>query len=146
MTDCSAENDPTEGTYVLSVELRRSADIIVGALGKMHFEPGGYAYVGSAFGPGGFTRLDRHRSVARGEHDVRHWHIDYLLGENGATLVDVHRIPGRDCECALARRVGETRIPRFGASDCQCRSHLGYSTTLRALQQSVADELQRSEA
>lgn len=142
MTAGEASGEGTKGTYILSIELPRMADISVGSLGEVHFDPGYYAYVGSAFGPGGFSRLDRHRAVASGNHEVRHWHIDYLLGEESVTLSDVQRLAGRDCECALATRLGESMIADFGASDCQCRSHLAYHPTAQSLQQAVADAIQ----
>lgn len=52
------------GTYVFVTDVARAATIDVGALGDREFPAGAYAYVGSAFGPGGFTRVDRHRSKA----------------------------------------------------------------------------------
>ncbi len=49
----------------------------IGRLGSFNIIPGFYAYVGSAFGPGGLRARIRHHleSVAQ-----PHWHIDYLLG------------------------------------------------------------------
>lgn len=134
--------ESTEGTYVLAIELTDAVDITVGSLGEVHFDPGGYAYVGSAFGPGGFTRLERHRAVASGDHDVRHWHIDYLLAVEAATLSDIYRIPERDRECVLARQLGERMVADFGASDCECSSHLASYSTVRSLQQSAVQEIE----
>jgi Uri superfamily endonuclease len=74
----------TGGTYTLVIELPETAQIRVGALGTNTFDPGWYAYVGSANGPGGFARVERHRELAAGERDVRHWHVDYLLGSERA--------------------------------------------------------------
>lgn len=112
------------GTYVLLVEVPGAAAVEVGALGTRSFEAGWYAYVGSALGPGGFARLDRHRRVAAGEHDVRHWHVDYLLGETAARIVGDERLPGVDLECAVAASLPGDRVAGFGASDCDCDSHL----------------------
>jgi|GEM_PF-3411524 len=42
------------GTYTLVVERTVSDAVAVGALGEVLFPAGWYAYVGSAFGPGGF--------------------------------------------------------------------------------------------
>ncbi|AEH38409.1 protein of unknown function DUF123 [Halopiger xanaduensis SH-6] len=53
------------GTYVLVIDVPQSTTIEVGALGDREFAVGAYAYVGSAFGPGGFARVDRRRSVLR---------------------------------------------------------------------------------
>ena len=61
------------GSYVLFVECGSPIAVDVGALGEREFLPGTYAYVGSAFGPGGLSRVERHRRVAVGDHNVRHW-------------------------------------------------------------------------
>lgn len=112
------------GTYVLVFALVEPATLEVGALGEQRFPVGGYCYVGSALGSGGFSRIDRHRRVAAGEHGVRHWHIDYFGGHPETELIGIERVPGRDCECALARDLGEGPVPDFGASDCDCETHL----------------------
>jgi endonuclease-3 len=68
-----------KGTYVLDLEVDTRKRINVGALGEKVFEPGRYAYVGSAFGQGGLkARVRRHKTVLTGENDTRHWHINYL--------------------------------------------------------------------
>ena len=112
------------GTYTLLVELAAPATIAVAALGEHRFEPGGYAYTGSALGAGGFSRVDRHRRTARGEHDVRHWHVDHLLGRPEARIDRVVRSVGADAECAVADRLPSGPADGFGASDCDCGSHL----------------------
>jgi len=112
------------GTYVLAVTLGEAATIEVGALGERAFDRGTYAYVGSAFGPGGFSRVDRHRELAAGERDARHWHIDYVLGHPAASLATVVKYPELDVECALASSLPGDPVPGFGASDCDCGSHL----------------------
>ena len=131
------------GSYLLVVDCTHSTEIEVGALGPIQFETGYYAYVGSAFGPGGLSRVDRHRTIARGDHDVRHWHIDYLLGADGVELSTVELFPERDVECALAtalQEAGVDSVHQFGASDCDCGSHLWgpiSRSTLRAVADSV---------
>lgn len=142
MTADEGECEPSEGTYLLLIRLTNAATIVVGSLEEIRFEPGAYAYVGSAFGPGGFTRLDRHRAVATGNRDVRHWHIDFLLAHDAATVVEDRRVPGCQLECALSRRLDPRVITDFGATDCQCRSHLAYYPTVRELQHAVTDEIQ----
>jgi Uri superfamily endonuclease len=114
------------GSYVLVVDCDGPVDIEVGALGEIAFD-GPYAYVGSAFGPGGLSRVDRHQELAAGERDTRHWHIDYLLGDGAVRLAAVETYPDRDIECALAmalREAGCEPVADFGASDCDCGSHL----------------------
>ena len=114
------------GTYTLIVTLREPVRLFVGALGGVTLPAGAYAYTGSALGSGGFARLDRHRRLAAGDSDTRHWHVDYLLGHPAATLFDVVRSPGRDVECSVAERLGPGPVPGFGASDCDCESHLAH--------------------
>lgn len=121
------------GTYVLVVDVPEPTTLAVGALGAHRLPAGGYLYVGSALGSGGFARVDRHRRVAAGEHDVRHWHVDSLLGHPATSLVDVRVAEGRAVECATARTlVDDPAVPGFGASDCDCPAHLarrGSTTT-----------------
>ncbi|MFD1647389.1 GIY-YIG nuclease family protein [Haloarchaeobius litoreus] len=110
------------GTYTLLVELERPVTLEVGALGEVALDAGWYGYTGSALGSGGFSRLDRHREVASGEHDVRHWHVDYLLGHDAATVRGDIRTAD-DVECAVARQLPDA-VVGFGCSDCECTSHL----------------------
>ena len=115
------------GTYTLVIALESPATLEIGALGEREFREGEYAYTGSAFGPGGFSRVERHRELARGEREVRHWHIDYLLGHSTTAIEAVVRTPGEDVECAVARSLPDAGIAGFGASDCDCTSHLAYA-------------------
>ncbi|MFC6716830.1 DUF123 domain-containing protein [Natrialbaceae archaeon GCM10025810] len=112
------------GTYVLLIDVPRAIDVEVGALGTLAFSAGAYAYVGSAFGPGGLKRIDRHRELALGERDVRHWHVDYLLGHPETTLERVFVFPEEDRECELAGTLPGDPVRPFGASDCDCPAHL----------------------
>lgn len=112
------------GTYTLVLGLREDATIEVGALGEHAFEAGHYAYTGSAFGAGGLSRVDRHRELAAGDREVRHWHVDYLLCHHATRLVEVVTSEERDVECAVAGRLPAGPVPGFGSSDCDCPSHL----------------------
>jgi Uri superfamily endonuclease len=97
--------------------------ISVGRRDALAFPAGEYAYVGSALG-GLEARLRRHwRNKKR-----LHWHIDYLLREASIEKVILAQTCER-IECHLARFFSErfSFIPRFGASDCQCCSHLFWS-------------------
>lgn len=121
------------GTYVLLLAVESQFDLVVGSLGRVTFPAGWAAYVGSATGPGGFARIDRHRRVAAGTNDTRHWHIDYLLGHDHVTIADVIRFPGESIECTVAANLPTGIVPGFGCSDCGCRTHLfaaGDRTTL----------------
>jgi len=115
------------GSYILVIAVEAPSTIEVGALGDREFTAGGYAYVGSAFGPGGLSRVDRHRELAAGDNDTRHWHIDYLLGADATQLASVETYPNEDIECALAAAFADAGcepVAAFGASDCDCNSHL----------------------
>ncbi|WP_256296676.1 GIY-YIG nuclease family protein [Haloarchaeobius salinus] len=125
------------GTYTLLVELDHPVTVDVGALGEVALESGWYGYTGSALGSGGFSRLDRHREVAAGERDVRHWHVDYLLGHDAATVRGDVRTP-EDVECAVARRLSDA-VAGFGCTDCDCTSHLTRADDGATLRAAVAD-------
>jgi Uri superfamily endonuclease len=118
-----------KGTYCLLLKIETPASLTIGRLGTTDFAAGWYAYVGSAFGAGGLRgRLAHHlRTVTK-----PHWHIDYLrqsavIGEIwylADTTVHEHQW------AHVLETTPEVSIPlrRFGASDCQCSSHLFYST------------------
>ncbi|ELZ47090.1 hypothetical protein C464_09172 [Halorubrum coriense DSM 10284] len=117
-------SDAVGGSYTLVVDLAADATLSAGALGEHRLPAGAYAYTGSALGAGGFARVDRHRRTARGDHDVRHWHVDSLLGHPAARIDRVVRSAGVDVECQVAQRLPAGPVDRFGASDCDCPSHL----------------------
>ncbi|PSQ08162.1 DUF123 domain-containing protein [Halobacteriales archaeon QS_6_71_20] len=133
------------GTYTLVYAVPDPVEIEVGALGAREFPAGGYAYTGSALGAGGFSRIDRHRRVAAGEHDVRHWHVDHLGGHPAVSLIGVERAgDALDAECRVARALADRAatadpVPGFGASDCDCRSHLAFYDSVAAVESAVAD-------
>ncbi|SEH46969.1 endonuclease-3 [Halopenitus malekzadehii] len=127
------------GTYTLVLAVPTSLTIEVGALGDHDLPAGGYAYTGSALGSGGFARVDRHRDIAAGERDTRHWHIDYLLGHPAVRIADVVRTGGLDVECAIADRLGNGPVPGFGASDCDCESHLARRDAVDTMVAAVED-------
>jgi Uri superfamily endonuclease len=119
------KSNATPGTYALVLAATKRQTISVGKLGILDVRPGFYVYVGSALGPGGLAaRIGRH---ARQEKTLR-WHVDYLRAVT--ELVEVWFRPGgRRQECSWAARLAEmpgarTPMPGFGASDCECRSHL----------------------
>jgi Uri superfamily endonuclease len=112
------------GTYGIGLLLSLPIQCTIGALGTWTFPAGHYLYVGSAWGPGGLrARVGRH---LRGGA-VRRWHIDYLRAH--ADPVALWLTPGQRLECAWAEVLSENPdavivVPRFGASDCHCPSHL----------------------
>ena len=115
---------PVKGSYVLIIELADEQPIAVGSLGSVNFSSGYYAYVGSALS-GIIPRLERH---LRKEKKI-HWHIDYLLQRAAITNIISCETEDR-IECAVAQAIGWRfhPIPGFGCSDCNCYSHLFYST------------------
>lgn len=126
MADTSQDPLRSEpGTYALLLRAPTEQIIEVGALGEMTVRPGGYVYVGSAFGPGGVrARVERH---ARGDGAV-HWHVDYLRTATALEQVWVtYDTTRRECDWAATMRAlpGAT-VPKggFGASDCDCPAHL----------------------
>ena len=125
------------GTYSLLVEVAEGTTVEVGAVGTVDFDAGWYAYAGSALGSGGFARVDRHRELARGERETRHWHVDYLLGARASNVDAVVRTPAVDGECAVAGATEGDPVPAFGATDCDCPTHLHYSPRRDALLSSI---------
>jgi endonuclease-3 len=128
-----------EGTYTLVIELGAPARITFGASGERDLPAGWYAYVGSAFGPGGFARVDRHRELARGERDVRHWHVDSLLGHPESRLDGARTTNGAEIECAVARSLAgaATPVDGVGATDCDCDAHLAFASERDAVRKAV---------
>lgn len=134
------------GTYTLVIRLEEPATLAVGALGDCEFPAGRYAYTGSALGPGGFARVDRHRELARGERTTRHWHVDYLLGHPTASIDQVIYTDDADVECEVAARIDGDPVAGFGATDCGCSTHLrydvdgeGFVDAIRAAHRSARD-------
>ena len=123
------------GTYTLLIELLSGLRLEFGAAGERALSAGSYAYTGSALGPGGFSRLDRHREVATGARAVQHWHIDYLLGAEEARVVGDVRSADADIECAVAQTLADAFpvVAGIGASDCNCHSHLVHAADETAL-------------
>lgn len=117
---------PTHGgTYVLVLACYRAGRLPVGRLGMVPLQPGFYAYVGSAFGPGGLAaRIQHHRQRAARPH----WHIDYLRAE--CDLVEVWLTTDATRRehswAAVLAKLPGADIPAkdFGSSDCDCETHL----------------------
>lgn len=129
----------TGGTYTLVYEVPEQIGLTVGALGDHRLPAGGYTYTGSALGRGGFSRIERHERVAAGEHDTRHWHVDYLGSHERVRLVDDWRLPAAAVECAVARRLADSPVPGFGASDCDCAAHLARYPDVETAREAVTE-------
>jgi len=121
-------SEENRGVYLLVLRIPGGPDgpggpVEVGSLGEIDFPGGYYVYVGSA-AKNLNGRIARHLRLRK----KLRWHIDYLR----AAAVSVRAYPIRtrlDLECSLASEIGPTSdgdVPRFGSSDCSCRSHLFY--------------------
>jgi len=117
----------THGTYGLGLYLAAPATRTIGALGDHAFPSGVYIYVGSAWGPGGLrARVGRH---LRGSPKLR-WHIDYLRRITSPIVLWLAAETHLECAWAqylLAQPALSVIVPRFGASDCTCTTHLVYA-------------------
>jgi Uri superfamily endonuclease len=108
------------------MSLGAPAQIVVGALGAFELEAGYYLYVGGALN-GLAGRLRRH---LRTDDKQLYWHIDYLRAQT--ELVEIWwTVAAERLECDWAAAVrglsgASEPVPRFGASDCRCSSHLFY--------------------
>ncbi len=118
-------NNLSSETYVLVLYLPQDEALTIGKLGHCSFLEGFYAYAGSALGTGGLKgRLGHHLRPVQ----YPRWYLDYLRCV--ATLQPVGWTEGErrrehDWAALLQQLPGATPpVPRFGASDCACISHL----------------------
>ena len=96
-----------------------------GGWARLVMQPGFYAYVGSALGPGGLkARVNRHLQPAA----RLHWHIDYLRQQTEwATVWYAYGSVRQECAWAAAfssLRGSTIPLRGFGSSDCGCPAHL----------------------
>jgi Uri superfamily endonuclease len=124
-----AKKDVLKGTYCLVIHLNQKSRIKVGKMGFIDFKKGYYVYVGSALNSLE-SRIKRHLSADK----KLHWHVDYLLMDKNAEVVDVVFAVSDDrWECSIASEISKNGegIPKFGCSDCKCPSHLFYFNDLK---------------
>jgi Uri superfamily endonuclease len=118
-----------KGVYAL-IFRNPPCSLPVGSLGVISFRKGWHVYIGSARGPGGFARVERHRRLAHDRDRPPRWHVDHLLLSPLFTLRHIVCGPSEgDLECALARSLGSGAVPSFGSGDCACGSHLFHRRT-----------------
>lgn len=116
-----------KGVYILFLRITKDFSKHVGNLGKMQFEKGNYAYVGSAQSSV-LARLERH-FVKRKK---LHWHVDYLTTSTNIKVKSAiySLASSKDLECRLSKEFAgltfSKAIHSFGSSDCKhsCGSHL----------------------
>jgi Uri superfamily endonuclease len=116
------------GTYALILRSRKRSRIQVGRKREVIVEPGYYVYIGSAFGPGGVrARVTRHCRSTK----PKHWHIDYLREIMAVLGAWVSYEPDRLEHIwaqTLNSKEGITLVPDIGCTDCDCPSHLYFSS------------------
>jgi Uri superfamily endonuclease len=91
----------------------------------MQLQPGYYVYLGSALGPGGLrARIAHHEKPSLRPH----WHIDYLRAHTRFHSIwfsyDSRRREHQWARVMRTVRNAMAPLLGFGASDCNCRSHL----------------------
>jgi len=122
---------PTKGVYTLIIYLNKETSLKMQKLDCFKLQKGYYTYTGSAVGYGPVSlkkRVARHLKKRK----VRHWHIDFLIANKNATVVDVVAAESdvnRECQVnKVIMNIDGATVPiaGFGASDCKqhCKSHL----------------------
>lgn len=105
-----------KGLYLLLLHLEEGY-YNVGKLYTGVLPSGTYAYIGSAWGPGGLdTRVSRHLSANKRIH----WHIDWLTSDTRCKLIGVYLFPRVKGESEMYRilsKIGECVILGFGSTD-----------------------------
>ncbi len=109
-----------KGVYVLLINLDKNIKIRIGSLGFLNFKKGLYAYVGSAQ-----NNLEKrvHRHLKKEKNF--YWHIDYFL-QKASVIKIFYKKARKEEECKTAEKLKKCykHIPKFGCSDCKCKSHL----------------------
>lgn len=114
------------GLYKIFMFMPDTKEIKVGKLGSFVFKKGYYIYIGSAKNALQ-ARVSRHLSKRK----KMHWHIDYFLKNAFVTKTILYYEPEMT-ECMLNKKTFESYanafypVQGFGASDCDCISHLIY--------------------
>ncbi len=109
-----------QGIYILLIKIDTNKVIKIGKLGKIKFNKGLYAYIGSAQ-----KNLDK-RILRHYKKDKKlFWHIDYLLKYGKIIRVYIANKP-KSYEEEIAKELCEflRYIKGFGSSDTNAKSHL----------------------
>ncbi len=117
--------EPKPSTYALILSCSTDFGIQIGRLGTMRLQPGYYVYLGSALGAGGLrARIAHHQKLSPRPH----WHIDYLRTHTQIHCIwfsyDARRREHQWARVVQTMRGAKIPLLGFGASDCDCRSHL----------------------
>ncbi|MBE9504041.1 MAG: DNA/RNA nuclease SfsA [Proteobacteria bacterium] len=110
-----------KGSYLIILRLDEDCSIEIGALGMIAFKKGYYIYVGSAM-IALTKRIERHKRLRK----QMHWHIDYFRAKAGFhAALPIRSHSNMECEIAAGiKEISKGEIKGFGASDCNCASHL----------------------
>ncbi|MFQ5770575.1 MAG: DUF123 domain-containing protein [bacterium] len=130
------------GTYILILRLHRDQKVQIGEMGSFEFPSGMYAYVGSAFGPGGLAaRLQHHLNRT----NQQRWHIDYLrpVTELEQVLLTEEKTRREHHWAALLHTLScaTVVVERFGSSDCKCATHLYFLQNVLCIK-SIIEQVQ----
>lgn len=95
-----------KGVYVLWLYLPQTSRITIGKLGDFSFDPGVYAYVGSA-------QRNLEQRVARHSRLEKklHWHIDYFRAKAEFMGTALFFEQPKTSECVLVRELLKSRVP-----------------------------------
>ncbi len=96
------------GSYILVIRIIDDINIQIGKLGELFFKEGFYLYVGSAMGKSGSSTLESRvkRHLRSPDKKKTHWHIDYLLKNNGVNIARLFLIPHKQkIECVIAQEL-----------------------------------------
>ena len=124
-----------KGIYVLIIQVDNDINLKIGALSRIVFTKGLYAYVGSAQ-----TNLEQRIKRHLRKEKRKFWHIDYLLDNNAGKIIEIlFKKANKTEECKTARSISERNKPidGFGCSDCNCKSHLFRIDDYRFLQETM---------
>lgn len=111
-----------KGTYLLILNIPHVINAKIGSLGILAFPASYYIYIGSAL-----NNLEKRISRHKKKKKYKRWHIDYLTTRKEVKIEDVlYRESLIKLECEVAETISEygTGVPKFGCSDCSCKSHL----------------------
>jgi Uri superfamily endonuclease len=120
-----------KGVYILIMDANKNVELGIGKLGKILFNRGIYAYVGSAQNSLE-KRLKRHFS----KNKKLHWHIDYLLASPTIKARKAfYKNAKKEEECKMAFLLASVGRPvkDFGCSDCNCYSHLFWIKSINSV-------------
>ena len=123
------------GIYVLIIKVGKDIEVSVGALGRIAFTTGVYAYVGSSQ-----TNLEQRIRRHLRKEKQKFWHIDYLLDNDAAKIIKVFVNKANKIEeCKTAKTMCKKSKPiiGFGSSDCNCKSHLFHVEEYKFLQETM---------